>query len=48
MDAEAFRARLTPEDLADIVAGRVSIGHLRSAAESMARRLAVSSQHSAL
>ncbi len=40
IDPKVFRASLTPEDLVDIEAGRVSVAYLRCAAESMARWLA--------
>ncbi|MGH8533670.1 MAG: hypothetical protein ACREV1_13305 [Gammaproteobacteria bacterium] len=38
MDPEVFRSNLTPEDLADIEAGRVFVAYLRCAAQSMAMR----------
>lgn len=38
IEPEVFRANLTPEDMEDIEAGRVSVEYLRRAAESMSRR----------
>ncbi len=40
IDVEQFASHLSAEDIRDIEAGRVSLEHLRRAAESMARRLA--------
>ncbi|MGH8646456.1 MAG: AAA family ATPase [Gammaproteobacteria bacterium] len=45
IDPEVFRSNLTPEDLADIEAGRVDVAYLRCAVESMVKKLNLSERN---